>query len=794
MIANRAVRALAGAGILALGVGAAAVRAQEPAPEGDIAGAVVDADSGRPVPGARVRLDAVEPGDPTPPRRVQTDARGRYRFAGVPAGEWRLSVSALGYRDGEVWLDLPDAWRIRRSVGLSVAPVALAPVTVDVSRQALLDGGLSATGAAATGSLGAPKGRGLALDARVTRPESLDGLRSLGEPDVLRALQRLPGVSGQGDFAAQPWVRGAPWSMTHVLYDGLPLFDPMHLGGMTTAFAGEGLETATLHPGVQPMALARGASATLDVRTRPARENRRSGGLSSLGARVHAEDRWIDGRVGLSLTGRRSWWDLDDGVNYAFGDVSARADLRLDDIVSLEGGGLWEGDHLTGRVGDVVAPARGRWGNALGWGAVTGAFDHARVRAMVGHVGYGASAVPTPRPRHLGPDPDALLSPVDTRLTHTVVRVTAEGTLPGETAWSAGVESVRERLSQQGDDLSERRLPGEDAALTTRREAVWLESAMPVGPVDVAAGARAETAGPTLASLRVRWTPLPRLSLEAATGTSRQHTYPLAVAGSGLGPGLAVAHVWILAGDSLPSLDARTTTGAATARLTEALTVSVAIWRRTVTGLYLDGVSAVREGLLTQASPDGSPGRETGRGLEMALEGRWDRAHAHLAYSRGHSTFRGQDGLTWPSPAGRRHSFEAGAQVRFGAALRGSTALTVESGWPYVEGPASGCAGLEVECGAEGDGGPVEHSVRRSAPYASLDLALDWQRRTGPLTWGITASVRNLLGASNPAALRGSSCVGAELISSACDVAGAADRIAPGLTSPTPALAIRVVF
>ena len=796
---------------------------QSPAPPastdvtGDIAGAVVDAMTGRAVSGAIVRLEWADSSDApggesgegdegdeaAMTRTTGTDGEGRYRFAGVPAGPWRLSVTALGYQGNEVWVDLPASWRIRRSVGLAVAPVALSPIDVDVVAIRSLGGGLSMTGIEPSAVTNAVlPARAMALDARVTHPDLMDGMREFGEPDVLRALQRLPGVTGKSDYAAQPWVRGAPWSMTHVLFDGLPLFDPVHLGGMTTGFAAAGLESATLHPGVQPMAVARGAAATLDVKTRRAREDHVEGGLSTLGARLHAEDRWFDSRVGLSVGGRRSWWDLlsgdrdsRKGVNYVLADLSGRADFRISEELTLEAGGLWEEDELSGGVEALVAPARGRWGNTLGWSSLTGSFGGARVSAMAGRVTYRALATPVPRARFLGPDPSPILTPVDVRLDHTVARVIADGTLPSQIAWSAGVETIDERLDQQGDDVSERRLPGEDDDVSARREAVWLETAMPVGPLDVAVGARAETVGSALGSVRVRWNPAEWLSVEAATGTSRQHTYPLAVAGTALGPGLAVAHVWVLADDSVPSLDGHTSTASVAARLPAGLTLSATAWRRNVSGLYLAGVSAVVDGTLRSASSEGVAGRERGHGYEVAVEGVWSRASAHVSYSRGRSDFLSPEDVEWPSPAGRPDSFEFGGRMRVGGGFTAATSLTVESGWPYVDGPSTACAG-SADCNAypNASDSPEIYGVQQTESYASLDVALDWERSTGSVTWALIGAVRNVLGRANPAAWRAGSCEGAELISSACEVTPGLGRVTPGISSPTPSLSLRVVF
>ncbi len=62
---------------------------------GRIVGRIVDALSGAPVPGARVRLRGSSIRSAL---QSHTDDRGNYRFEALPAGEFRLTVKARGYR------------------------------------------------------------------------------------------------------------------------------------------------------------------------------------------------------------------------------------------------------------------------------------------------------------------------------------------------------------------------------------------------------------------------------------------------------------------------------------------------------------------------------------------------------------------------------------------------------------------------------------------------------------------------------------------------------------------------
>lgn len=93
-----------------------------------IAGRVVDADAGTPIPDAAVRLRGTR-------WETGTDERGRFTFDGVPVGSYLLVVEHLAYeavRDS-VTLDEPDiAYEVE--VQLSTEAIQLEPVVVEAMR------------------------------------------------------------------------------------------------------------------------------------------------------------------------------------------------------------------------------------------------------------------------------------------------------------------------------------------------------------------------------------------------------------------------------------------------------------------------------------------------------------------------------------------------------------------------------------------------------------------------------------------------------------------------------------
>lgn len=792
-----------------------------------ISGLVVEATTGRPLPLARAQLVAVAASDPEASagqvavtRSSWTDGEGRYRFDALPPGMYRLTVSRLGYRTATLWVSTPAPAPVRRSVGLEIEPVRLEAVQVrglPVAGPGRLDPTSAALRDVTPPRSHSIHGTGTAsLDAHTLTRDQVRARSTLGEPDVLRALQRLPGVSSRGDVSTELWTRGAPWGMTRILLDGLPLYDPLHMGGSFSSLAAEGIQAATLLPGVRPAPLADGAAGTLSLESRQAgSESERGLSASPLAVRAHVDERRLDGRMGFVLTARRSWWDWLDppkaftgsvssgGIDYHFSDFTARLDARVPGEVLLEAGGLVARDRLTGDIAGVVAESRGRWESRTGWVALARRWNDGElgVRAFVGRSGVSSWTRSEPWRSFFTRDGVPVLDWMDLDLAHTLTRVEVDGRRPqGGLTWAVGLDRVREALEQTGIQAWDLGAPG------TRGPAA-LEWSRPWGQLDLEGrrlglstglawslshGTRVPELGP-LANARFRLSPHPRLRLEAAWGQSLQTAYPLARAGRSVGPALGMGHIWILAGEETPPLSAQTGTLAAQAALPQAFRLEAAFWRRQVTGLAMEGVLTLREGEVAPAAQGEPEGREAGRGYELSLRRESTRVRGAVSLARTRSLLRGPEGDVWISPAQRRHSVNGHVSSELGAGLRGAVFVTWESGWSYTLGPWA-CAEPEACPVPLGDPlRPTTHDFRRAPGFRSVDVVLDWERRAGGVSWGASVSVQNLMGWRNVSAHRPLGCTGRTLISVVCNPVGEG-RFASGLGGPTPSIALRARF
>lgn len=101
-----------------------------------------------------------------------------------------------------------------------------------------------------------------------------------GEPDLVRALQVLPGVVTTGDQGGQLYIRGGAPIQNLTLLDGMILYNPFHSIGFFSVFDTDILRSAEVYSAGFNAEYASRNSSVLDVRTRAGNRQRVSGKVS----------------------------------------------------------------------------------------------------------------------------------------------------------------------------------------------------------------------------------------------------------------------------------------------------------------------------------------------------------------------------------------------------------------------------------------------------------------------------------------------------------------------------------
>jgi hypothetical protein len=257
---------------------------------GVIAGRVVTrADSGvaAPAQGAAISVAGTTLG-------ATAGADGRFLLERVPDGPITVRVRLLGYRTVE------RAARVRAGDTLRI------DVTLQRDVQLLVPVRTSAQVAEAEIFLTKPNIATVTMSAA-----AMAGVPSVGEPDVVRLVQLLPGVVARNDFNTGLTVRGGEADQNLVLLDGYPLYNPFHLGGLFSTFMDATVGGIELMTGAFPARYGGRLSSVLDVRSA---EEVRAGvhmtaDISALAATGRAAGSFREGRGTWSVAGRRTYAD-----------------------------------------------------------------------------------------------------------------------------------------------------------------------------------------------------------------------------------------------------------------------------------------------------------------------------------------------------------------------------------------------------------------------------------------------------------------------------------------------------
>ena len=248
----------------------------------DMTGIVVDSLTNEVLPNVQVTLGGSSFG-------TLTDAFGRFSFVGLPSGPLQLTLEHLAYR----------------TLVLELAGVPTDPLRVLLAPDAIELSGIRVR--AQTPVMDA--GRGVS---RVSiAPEQIQVLPSLGEPDIFRSLQLLPGVSGTNDATSGLFVRGGTPDENLVLLDGMTVYHVDHFFGIFSAFNADAIKDVELYKAAYPARYGGRTSSVVNMigRAGDPQAFRASAGVNLLSARSAAEIPLGDAAA-LMVTARRSYTDV----------------------------------------------------------------------------------------------------------------------------------------------------------------------------------------------------------------------------------------------------------------------------------------------------------------------------------------------------------------------------------------------------------------------------------------------------------------------------------------------------
>ena len=167
----------------------------------------------------------------------------------------------------------------------------------------------------------------------------------LGEVDIIKAIQLIPGVSTVGEGGSGFNVRGGSVGQNLVLLDEAPVYNSSHLLGFLSVFNPDAVKDLKLYKGGIPARYGGRLSSILDIRMKDGNNKKRSisGGIGSIFSRLTIEAPIIKEKSSFILALRRSYADvlakpflknsnfLNDGWALNFYDLTAKINFNLDE-------------------------------------------------------------------------------------------------------------------------------------------------------------------------------------------------------------------------------------------------------------------------------------------------------------------------------------------------------------------------------------------------------------------------------------------------------------------------------
>ena len=315
-----------------------------------ISGYVKDARTGEYLIGSNVYLKELLKG-------TSTNQYGFYSIT-MAEGEYTLVVSFLGYKEKQQKISLNKDLRI--NMELEDASYTSKEIVITGEKQ----------------------------DKNVESPQmgtfeiEMEKIKTLpafmGEVDILKSIQLLPGVQSAGEGNAGYYVRGGGPDQNLILLDEAVVYNASHLFGFFSVFNADAVKNVTLIKGGMPAQYGGRLASVLDISMKEgnSKEYHMQGGIGPIAGRFTVEGPIKKDTASFIISGRRTFIDLflrepfvteesdAAGNSYFFYDLNTKINYRLSDKDRLFVSGYFGRDVFSFKSAESGFRVRVPWGNA----------------------------------------------------------------------------------------------------------------------------------------------------------------------------------------------------------------------------------------------------------------------------------------------------------------------------------------------------------------------------------------------------------------------------------------------
>ena len=314
-----------------------------------LSGYVTDAKSGESIFGAKVFIPSIKKG-------ALTNNYGFYSLT-VPSGKYVVEFRLSGVQTKKKEITLNSDVRYDMELGESIQDIDEIKVVANADQN---------TNSTQLGS------HELDIDEIKTLPAFM------GEVDIIKTIQLLPGVSSAAEGGQGFYVRGGGPDQNLVLLDEAVVYNAAHLFGFFSVFNVDAVKNVNLIKGGMPSNFGGQMSSVLEVSMNEGNNKkfRVKGGIGAISSRITVEGPLKKNKGSFVLSGRRTYIDLimkaaiSDtspfaGSSYFFYDMNLKMNYKLGDKDRLYLSGYYGKDEFNfGNIEDgfsVDMP----WGNGI---------------------------------------------------------------------------------------------------------------------------------------------------------------------------------------------------------------------------------------------------------------------------------------------------------------------------------------------------------------------------------------------------------------------------------------------
>ncbi|MCQ2146677.1 MAG: TonB-dependent receptor [Bacteroidales bacterium] len=146
---------------------------------------------------------------------------------------------------------------------------------------------------------------------KISKDQINSGFAIFNSPDVIKTLQRLPGVASGTELLSGLYVHGGTGSDNLYLLDGVPLYGTSHLIGLFSSFNSDVVEDVDFYKSGFPARYGDRLSSVVDVNTREGNMHEWHGtfSLGLIDGRFQIEGPLVKGKTSINAGLRRTWLD-----------------------------------------------------------------------------------------------------------------------------------------------------------------------------------------------------------------------------------------------------------------------------------------------------------------------------------------------------------------------------------------------------------------------------------------------------------------------------------------------------